>query len=298
MFTVAFAFVVATALLLCFRQTRSLGVVGLFILLCISPLFFTGLLLLVGAAYYFLLRRRNSNVYFNDSRPRAYGRDRESRNTFWLLGALGIGGALALVSLDAPPEVSSPKLFGPTRSTPSEEVIALRTPGGLLEVSRIYATEVFDARVTHKVFGVEIGELVPRIRVPAVYRYHIELAPEWRVLRTEGVFTVVAPRVKPSLPVAIDFDGMEKDVAGTWLLLPFKSTEDLNNLERSITEKLAQKAVSPDYMERQQREARETVAEFARKWLVEQTLWKRVRHEDIRVFFADESAGALEWLSG
>ena len=58
MLTVTFAFVVATALFFLFRQTRWMGVVGVFVLLCISPLFFGGLLLLVGVAYYFLFRRR------------------------------------------------------------------------------------------------------------------------------------------------------------------------------------------------------------------------------------------------
>ena len=35
------------------------------------------------------------------------------------------------------------------RSVPSDELIVLRTPGGLLEVSRIHVTELLDARITH-----------------------------------------------------------------------------------------------------------------------------------------------------
>ena len=134
---------------------------------------------------------------------------------------------------------------------------------------------------------------MPRIRLPAVYRYHIELAPEWRVVRTDGVFTVVAPRVRPSLPVAVDFAGMQKDVAGTWILLPFTSDEDLDVLERDITKQLEQRAKSRDYLDRQREDARETVREFARKWLVEQTRWKSAEYEDIRVLFADEPAGSI-----
>ena len=54
-----------------------------------------------------------------------------------------------------------------------------------------------------------MGETVPRIRVPVVYRYHIELAPEWRVLRSRDLFTVVAPPGKPSLPVAVDLSRID-----------------------------------------------------------------------------------------
>jgi len=296
MLTVTFAFVLATALFFLFRQTRWMGVVGVFILLCINPLVFTSLLLLVGVVYYFLFVRKSYRTIFN--KTQLLNDDTKGpRNTLLMLGALGLGGALALGSMTPTSGIAPSKILDAIRSTPSEEVIVLRTPGGLLEVSRIYATELIDARVTHKLFGIEIGELVPRIRVPAVYRYHIELAPEWRVLRTDGVFTVVAPRVQPSLPVAVDFMGIEKDVAGTWILLPWKSADDLNDLERGITEKLAQKAASRDYIDRQRRDARETVREFARKWLAEQTKWKSARYEDIRVLFADEQVGAIALLS-
>ena len=58
----------------------------------------------------------------------------------------------------------------------------LRTRGGVLEVSTIRTTEVFDATVKHSVFGIEIGEIAPRIRVPAIYRFYVELEPEWRVV--------------------------------------------------------------------------------------------------------------------
>jgi len=174
----------------------------------------------------------------------------------------------------------------------------LRTPGGLLEVSRIQATEILDATIQHSIFGIDIGSTMPRIRVPAVYRYHIELAPEWRVVRADGVFTVVAPRVKPSLPVAVDFAGIQKDVAGSWILLPFTGDDDLDLLERSVTKRLEQKARSRDYIDRQREDARDTVREFARKWLVEQTRWKRAAYEDIRVLFADEPAGAIAPVAG
>ena len=185
---------------------------------------------------------------------------------------------------------------GDVRSPSSDEILVMRTPGGLLEVSRIHATEEFDTKFVHTLVGIPVGETVPRIRVPAVYRYHIELAPEWRVLRTRDMFTVVAPPVKPSLPVAVDLSRMEKDASGTWVLLPFTETDALDDLEREITAKLGEKAVMPAYLQMQREYARRTVAEFVRKWLVTQAQWQPAARPRIRVLFADEPVGSIDAL--
>ena len=292
MLSVTFAFVVATALLFLFASTRALGVVGAFILLCLQPLVFGGLLALVGLVYYAFLRRRRYELLPRGRSPADARMSR--RDNVLLLAALGVGAALALGYSQPTSETAASQIIGAVRAAPRSEVIVLRTPGGLLEVSRVYATEVFDATIQHEILGLRIGETMPRIRLPAVYRYHIELEPVWRVMRVDGVFTVVAPRVQPSLPVAVDFAAMQKDVAGTWILLPFTGADDLDTLERSITTKLAEKAKSRDYIDREREDARETVREFARKWLVEQTRWKRVDYATIRVLFADEPAGSIE----
>lgn len=59
MLTITFAFVVATCLFFLFERTRGMGVIGVFVLLCINPLLFTGLLLLGVAVYFIFLRRTN-----------------------------------------------------------------------------------------------------------------------------------------------------------------------------------------------------------------------------------------------
>ena len=170
-----------------------------------------------------------------------------------------------------------------------EEVLVMRTPGGLLEVSTVHASEHFDQTIEYHLLGIKIGETVPHIRVPAVYRYHIELAPEWPVRRVGHVFTVVAPGVEPSLPVAVDLGHMRKDVGGSWVLVAFNASKDLDVLERQITAKLAQKAGSPVYVQMQREHARKTVVEFVRKWLVTQTRWNDASGLTIRVRFADET---------
>lgn len=58
MLTVSFAFVLATLLFFCFERTRWMGIVGVFILFCIAPLFLLGLLVLVAVAAYFIFIKR------------------------------------------------------------------------------------------------------------------------------------------------------------------------------------------------------------------------------------------------
>jgi hypothetical protein len=182
---------------------------------------------------------------------------------------------------------------GEVTSAAPEEILVMRTRGGLLEVSRIHATEVFQTRFIHTLLGMEIGETVPRIRVPVVYRYQIPLAPEWNVLRTGTEFTVVAPAVQPALPVGVDFSRMEKDASGTWMLLPFTQTGSLDGLERELSGKLAKKALMPAYLQLQREYARRTVEEFVRKWLITQSRWSTETGTTIRVYFNDEMPDAL-----
>jgi len=167
------------------------------------------------------------------------------------------------------------------------EVLVMRTPGGLLEVARLQVMEQFDKKFIYTLVGLEVGETVAHIRVPATYRYHIELAPEWEVYRKGDVFTVITPPIKPSLPVAVDLAKMEKDVGGTWYLVPFNDVEDLDVLEREITAKLEQKASSDVYRGLQREAARKTVKEFVAKWLVTQQEWKDTETPRVEVAFGE-----------
>jgi hypothetical protein len=167
------------------------------------------------------------------------------------------------------------------------EILFMRTPGGLLEVSSTRMTERFGTKFAYEVLGLQVGETVAHVRVPATYRYHIELAPLWKIERTDEVFKVITPPLKPSLPVAVDLARLEQDEGGTWLLLPFNADADREALLREITGKLAQKAASPAYLALQREDARKTVTEFVEKWLVTQEPWKSARQPRIEVVFSD-----------
>lgn len=211
----------------------------------------------------------------------------------WVVTTLCVGVALAIGYTKWSEFKIGSKTEGEVHSGPATEILVMRTRGGLLEVSRIRATEQFDTKFVYSVLGFKVGETVPHIRVPAVYRYHIELAPEWRIIRTGRLFSVVTPPVRPSLPVAVDLENMQKDVGGSWMLVAFNEQGDLNALERRITSTLADKARSAAYLQLQREEARKTVTEFVRKWLVTQTPWATEMGSTIRVFFADEPIGAF-----
>ncbi len=204
------------------------------------------------------------------------------------LAALCVAMALALAYMLGDSLSHWPDSRAKLDSGVGDEILIMRTAGGLLEVSTMRASEHFDQKIEYSLLGVSIGETVPHILVPAVYRYHIELAPEWPVRRVGQVFTVGAPAVKPSLPVAVDLGQMQKDVGGSWVLVAFNADEDLDTLERQITAKLAEKAGSAAYIQLQREYARQTVEEFVRKWLLTQTQWNDASKLTVRVSFADE----------
>jgi len=173
------------------------------------------------------------------------------------------------------------------------EAVVLRTPGGRLEVAELQQTETFEVSRDHEVLGVPVGSTMSRIRVPAHYRSHVELAPEWTVrVRPDGGVRVIAPRLQPTLPVAIDTARLEKESRGLWSL--FTGPEQLAALEKSITASLARKAATAPMLARQREAARTTVAEFVAKWLMTQTEWKPHAGKSVQVLFADEPIDALD----
>ena len=62
-----------------------------------------------------------------------------------------------------------------------DRIEVIRTPGGLLQVSTIKSPETFQATTDHRFLGIDLGQTTTQIRVPAVFNYHVELAPEWKV---------------------------------------------------------------------------------------------------------------------
>ena len=202
-----------------------------------------------------------------------------------VLASLGANAYFVLQRMTAAP--------GPAGFTHSalDQIEVMRTKGGLLQVSTLRSPELFQATQDHTIFGVHVGKTTSQIRVPATFHYHVELAPEWKITVRNNTFIVIAPRVKATLPVAIDTAKLEKLTSGTWSLLTGQS--ELDQLQKSITQSLAQKAATPLFIQLQREAARKTVTEFVTRWVVEQRGSSPATGYTVRVFFADEPIEAL-----
>ena len=168
-------------------------------------------------------------------------------------------------------------------STP-ELPLVMRTPGGLLEVATVRATERFSRRDSKTFWGVDLGETVTEIAVPATYRFHIPLARQWPVRLQDGVAEVDAPAISPSLPVAFDTTQMQTWGRNGWAR--FNKDESLLALQRSLTPQLSERANSPHYRELATAAARATVAEYTRSWL---TASGKSPVREVRVRFPGEA---------
>ncbi len=167
--------------------------------------------------------------------------------------------------------------------------VVMGTKGGLLEVSTITSQEHFSATNNFTILGVPVGNVVAQIRVPAVYRYHIPLATDWTLRYSGATLIVIAPRVRPSLPVAIDTGKLQAFAGGMWS--PWKGAGAIAALQKQITANLEVKASNPDMLMLQRETARKTVTEFIDNWVVKQPLWKGAKTPVVLVFFEDEPLG-------
>jgi len=98
---------------------------------------------------------------------------------------------------------------------------------------------------------------------------------------------VHAPRIRPTLPPAIDTGGMEKFSASGWLR--FNEDEQMDELERGITAALSERAADPAHLELVRERCRLEVAEFVRSWLLMEDHWRTDRFRSVTVIFADEA---------
>lgn len=168
------------------------------------------------------------------------------------------------------------------------ELTSTRT--GNLELAASEVTEIFSRSEEKRIFWdwIPLGETVTEIRVPVTYRYHVRLDDPWRIEVDEHTCVVHAPPVRPSLPPAIHTDRMEKRIGGSWLR--FDGERQLEELERGITPALVEYASDRRHLRIVREEARRTVAEFVRAWLLREGQWSDVGFRAVVVRFADDPA--------
>ncbi|MEM8963335.1 MAG: hypothetical protein AAGD38_17750, partial [Acidobacteriota bacterium] len=160
---------------------------------------------------------------------------------------------------------------------------------GRLELATLDATETFTRREEHMAMWdlVPLGASVTEIRVPVTYRYHLDLAGDWRVEVADGIAIVHAPSIRPSQPPAIHTDRLEKHVEADWLLADDAQAQ-LEEMERSLTPRLTRRAQNPKHVDLVRDEARRTVGAFIKQWLLREEQWGLDGVRAIKVLFADE----------
>jgi hypothetical protein len=160
---------------------------------------------------------------------------------------------------------------------------------GILETATSSVPETFTKIDSAWLFNtIPLGTTVSEIRVPAIYRYHIQLFDPWKLVARGQVCIVMAPQFKASQPPAILTGQMEKSTSAGWLR--FNGEENLASLEKGITEELNKRADDKVHRDYAREACRESVAKFVKVWLMKEDFWREDRFHQIVVVFPDEGA--------
>jgi len=238
---------------------------------------------------------------------------------FWLFVLLGVAGLAVFGSfvwlgkqgIDSTKEVAIEvvRAFRPEQVVQSfeewRELEATGTDGDILEIATAEATEQFTRQTNLEMFGTKLplGTTVSEIVVPATYRYHIDLDEDWFLTSDGSTLLVLAPEVRPSLPVAFDTGRMRKKTNAGWAR--WDGAESLAALEKTLTSKLEKRARQEEVLDEVREEGRLAVAKFVRKWLLARTAWGEDRFDEIVIKFEGEDGPpltsmppTLRWESG
>jgi hypothetical protein len=226
--------------------------------------------------------------------------------TALIAAALVIIAALALVAylktvrgvkdtvdrvFDKAPEIARNFTTGHITHTFRESIPHITsTQGDILELAVFRCDETFK-RTDEKWTGwgwVYLGTTVAEIRVPVSFRYHLRLSDSWRLAARDQVCLVLAPPLHPSLPPAIHTAEMERRAESGWAR--FDKNDQLDELERSMTPTLEQRAGDPAHLQLVREACRQSVAGFVKKWLLREGQWRSDRFTSIVVVFPDEAA--------
>jgi hypothetical protein len=191
----------------------------------------------------------------------------------------------------AAPEIARNFITGNITHTFQESIPHITsTQGDILELAVSRCEETFKSS-DEKWAGwgwVYLGTTVAEIRVPVSFRYHLRLSDPWRLAARDQTCLVLAPRIRPSLPPAINTAEMERRAESGWAR--FDKNEQLDALERGMTPSLEQRAGDAAHLQLVREASRQSVAAFVKKWLMREGQWRSDRFTSIVVLFPDEAA--------
>ena len=161
-------------------------------------------------------------------------------------------------------------------------------PGGLLETATIRMGEDFYKSDALTWWGLYLGNTASHIQVAATYRYGVPLAdPVWEIVTKGQIAVVVAPVLRPSLPVAVDTSTWRERTENGWAR--FDKEEQLEQLRRGVSNDLEQRANDPRRIALAREASRRTIGEFVEKWLLtKDPQWKPGAFSVVKVVFQDE----------
>ena len=137
-------------------------------------------------------------------------------------------------------------------------------------------------------WGIYLGNTVSHIQAAVTYRYGVPLADEaWEVITRGQTTVVVAPDLRPSLPVAIDTNTWREKTENGWAR--FDKQEQLEELRRSMSADLESRARDDRRVALAREASRRTIGEFVEKWLLtKDPRWKPGAFSVVKVYFVDE----------
>jgi hypothetical protein len=171
-----------------------------------------------------------------------------------------------------------------------DEIVVVRTKGGKLQVSTLIKNEEFAWQTSWTCPLVNCGTWLPKtvteVRVPVHYTFSIPLASEWSLRSRGEYFELTVGKEEANVPPAIELAKLELRTEHGWLS-PNVAANQVS-LMKHLGPELAARAKRPDYVSSQRDEARKTVAEFARKWMIEQGAGKDKADYPIKVILEGE----------
>ena len=160
-------------------------------------------------------------------------------------------------------------------------------PGGLLETATIRMGEDFYKSDARTWWGIYLGNTVSHIQVSATYRYGVPLADEaWQIVTRGDITVVVAPDLRPSVPVAIDTDTWREKTENGWAR--FDKQAQLEDLRRSISGDLEARARDARRVALAREASRRTIGEFVDGWLLPRNDGESGVFDAVKVYFLDE----------
>lgn len=182
---------------------------------------------------------------------------------------------------------SRPLITGSITRQFTEYIPTVGSADGILETATSSVPETFTQSDSAWLFNIiPLGTTVSEIRVPAVYRYHIQLFDPWKLSARGQVCFVMAPQFKASIPPAILTGQMEKSTSAGWLR--FNAQDNLATLEKGITDELNRRADDKPHRAYVREACRKSVAAFVKTWLMKEDYWREDRFHQIVVLFPDE----------